>query len=636
MLLLLMSYNVSISPKTLQMKKIILSALALSFSLHGFSQEENDSIPKEKKTTVNKFLDNLSGSFESNIQWYNDDKKLGDFTELKKDVNGEDHLRANSYLRLDYSFLKNFTVGIQAESYSPMSLLNYSDSFDQEIGIALFYANFKNNKLDITLGNFYEQYGSGLILRAWEDRALGRNNSIRGARIAYSLSKSINVSAFWGQPRTGFVNTSIEGGKLLINYNISDPSLFGANTEIDLATMFKLEKLNSLNVGFSYVGKKEDYVTANIDPNVPELSNSFSSRIDADFGKVYTSFEYVWKGSESRLDDAEQVVEKLHFDGKAALWTLGYSQKGFGVSNTFRRLEGMNFYSERTAAGSSNIYGDKIVNYLPGLTKQHDYTLTNIYVYQAQPGLNFVVNKVNAGEIGNQFDLYYKFKKGSAFGGKYGTKVAANISYWAGLTVKVTDPTPSGGIGFSKDASYKAEALNFKKKYFRDFNIEVRKKFSPKFSGIATYVNTIIDKDLATGSPLGVSNKFIQSNIGVLEGTYKLGKGKSARLELQHLSVKKAKPTNRYYEDNNDWVGGTLEFNLNSKIGIYANDSWNYDNDVKDDRIHYYNFGGSYTKGASRVGVNYGRQRGGLLCVGGVCRVVSPNTGFTINLTTSF
>lgn len=604
------------------MKKIIVSALALSFSLYGFSQEENDSIPKEKKTTVNKILDNLTGSFESNIQWYNDDKTLGDFTELKKDVKGEEHLRANSYLRLDYSFLKNFTVGIQVESYAPMSLLNYSDSFDKELGLAQYYANYKSKKLDITAGYFYEQYGSGLILRAWEDRALGRNNSIRGGRIKYAPIESVNLSAFWGQQRTGF--------------DVTDTKLFGFNTEVDLTTMFKIEKLNSLNAGFSYVGKQEDYTSLNTDPNVPELSNSFSSRIDADFGKLYTSFEYIWKGSESRLDDAEEVVEKLHFDGSAALWTLGYSQKGFGVSNTFRRLEAMNFYSERTAAGSSNIYGDKIVNYLPGLTKQHDYTLTNIYVYQAQPGLNFVVNTVNAGEIGNQFDLYYKFKKGSTFGGKYGTKIAANISYWAGLAVKTTDPSSSGGIGFSKDATYKAEALNFKNKYFRDFNIEVRKKFSSKFSGIATYVNTLIDKDIATGSPLGVSNKFIQSNIGVLEGTYKLGKGKSARLELQHLSVKKAKPTNRYYEDDGDWIGGTFEFNLNSKIGIYANDSYNYGNDIEDDRIHYYNFGGSYTKGASRIGVNYGRQRGGLLCVGGVCRVVSPNTGFTINLTTSF
>lgn len=603
------------------MKKIILSALALSFSLHGFSQEENDSIPKEKKTTVNKFLDNLSGSFESNIQWYNDDKTLGDFTELRKDVNGEEHFRANSYLKLDYSFLKHFTVGLQAESYSPMSLLNYSDSYDEEIGLPQYYANFKNDKLDITAGYFYEQYGSGLVLRAWEDRALGINNSIRGGRIKYSPTAAINLSGFWGQQRTGF--------------DVTDSQLFGFNTEVDVTTMFKLEKLNSLNLGFSYVGKKEDYTSPNIDPNVPELSNSFSSRIDADFGNVYTSFEYVWRGAESRLDDSENVVEKLNFNGSAALWTLGYSRKGFGISNTFRRLENMNSYSERTAAGSSNIYGEKIVNYLPGLTKQHDYTLTNIYVYQAQPGFNFVVNQINAGEIGDQFDLFYKIKKGSILGGKYGTKIAANISYWAGLTTEITDPTPSGGIGFSNDATYKAEALNFKNKYFRDFNIEVRKKFSRKFGGIATYVNTVIDKGMANGTPLG-KGKFIQSHVGVIEGTYKLGKGKSIRLEGQHLWVKKATESNNYSEDLGDWLGGTLEFNLSSKIGIYVNDSWNYGNKIEEDQIHYYNFGGSYTKGATRIGMNYGRQRGGLLCVGGVCRVVSPNTGLTINLTTSF
>ena len=36
------------------------------------------------------------------------------------------------------------------------------------------------------------------------------------------------------------------------------------------------------------------------------------------------------------------------------------------------------------------------------------------------------------------------------------------------------------------------------------------------------------------------------------------------------------------------------------------------------------------------ISINYGRQRGGLLCVGGICRQVSPNTGLTLNITTSF
>ena len=113
------------------------------------------------------------------------------------------------------------------------------------------------------------------------------------------------------------------------------------------------------------------------------------------------------------------------------------------------------------------------------------------------------------------------------------------------------------------------------------------------------------------------------------ESTYKFGGGKSFRLELQHLSTN---------DDARNWMGGTAEYFFNSKFGIYLNDSYNYEtsNVPTDTKVHFYNFGGSYVSGASRLALNYGRQRGGLLCVGGVCRQVSPNTGLTLNFTTTF
>ncbi|WP_343066445.1 DUF6029 family protein [Mesonia hippocampi] len=52
--------------------------------------------------------------------------------------------------------------------------------------------------------------------------------------------------------------------------------------------------------------------------------------------------------------------------------------------------------------------------------------------------------------------------------------------------------------------------------------------------------------------------------------------------------------------------------------------------------MHYYNAGISYTKKSTRIAVQYGRQRGGLLCVGGICRMVSEAAGLTVNITTSF
>ena len=41
-------------------------------------------------------------------------------------------------------------------------------------------------------------------------------------------------------------------------------------------------------------------------------------------------------------------------------------------------------------------------------------------------------------------------------------------------------------------------------------------------------------------------------------------------------------------------------------------------------------------KNATRIALSYGRQREGLLCVGGVCRYVPAATGASISISTSF
>ena len=86
-------------------------------------------------------------------------------------------------------------------------------------------------------------------------------------------------------------------------------------------------------------------------------------------------------------------------------------------------------------------------------------------------------------------------------------------------------------------------------------------------------------------------------------------------------------------EDRKEWAAGVLEYNFSSRLAVYVADSWNYGGE---DEIHYYNVGGSYSKGNTRFGLNYGRQRGGLICVGGVCRFVPENTGLSANLAISF
>ncbi|APY01181.1 DUF6029 family protein [Lacinutrix venerupis] len=596
------------------MKKIAIF-LVLLLPMLNFSQEIDT---EENNTIFKEFLNNLSGNLESNAQWYTNDAVLGDFEDPNPDFELRDeHVRVNSYLRLDYSFLDNFTVGLQVESYEPLPLINYYPEYN-DTQIATYYANYRNKTLDVTAGYFYEQFGSGLLLRAFEERQLGLNTALRGGRIKYNPTEYLDVTALYGQQRVAF--------------DVSESDIFGFYTNFDFAKAFEIKGFSRLNLGLSYVGKKEDFTPPvdEFDPtnefdttDFPEMINSYSARLDVDFGNVYFKTEYALKGEDvSYIPPAlpgTGIIEGKYFDGNALLFTAGYSKKGLGVSNTFRRMENMIFTAEREAKNISSTefqFNMQNVNYLPTLTKQQDYSLANIYIYNTQPGLFLQNFGGQAGEIGNTLDVFYNFKKGSLLGGKYGTKFTMNFSYWALLEAEFDQA----------ESTYEAEFLKFGKRLNRDINFEVRKRFSKNWSSIFTYVNTIVDKGVALGGNLGTDGD-IKSQVAIADVTHKLGNGKSIRIEAQHLWTK---------DDKKNWAGGTLEYVASRKLAFYVTDIYNYGNDIEEDQNHYYNIGGSFTKGATRVALNYGRQRGGLLCVGGVCRFVPENTGLTLNLSTSF
>src|SRR5690625_7388435 len=74
-----------------------------------------------------------------------------------------------------------------------------------------------------------------------------------------------------------------------------------------------------------------------------------------------------------------------------------------------------------------------MINFIPALTKQQDYLLTNIYVYSSQPRL-FMSSEAEkrAGEVGTQVDFFYTFDRKTKLG-KYGTRIDENFYYWEGI-----------------------------------------------------------------------------------------------------------------------------------------------------------------------------------------------------------
>ena len=135
----------------------------------------------------------VTGSLESNTNYYVDDSKT-------KATVPDGKFGSNNYLKIDY-YNNKFSAGVQMEAYAPV-LLGYSSDLK---GAALtnYYISWTDDNFSVTAGTLYDQFGSGLLFRAWEDRALGLNNALTGARLTYNYKDIVAVKALWGMPRYG-------------------------------------------------------------------------------------------------------------------------------------------------------------------------------------------------------------------------------------------------------------------------------------------------------------------------------------------------------------------------------------------------------------------------------------------------
>tara|TARA_B100000575_G_C23108032_1_gene639715 strand:- start:151 stop:1794 length:1644 start_codon:yes stop_codon:yes gene_type:complete len=545
------------------LNRLVLFLFFLLFISKGFSQSNNF----------------FYGSFESNGVYYEDSES----TDYDK------KFASNSYLNIKYNLNNKWVFDLQTESYLPKQLQNYSDLLEDTF-ISTFSIDFNTTNFNFTLGTLYEQFGSGMLLRTWEDRQLGINNSLWGIRSSYN-KENLNLVLLGGYQKKA--NT------------ISEGKVFGFDSEFTLYD--DKTSFSNLIVGLSYLGRLEapHYISYPFE----DLTNSFSGRIDYNSNNFYMNYEYAYKTKDGVVK-FNTVSETFVKNGNAHLINVGLIKDGLGLDFTFRRLENMGFYSERVEFGSP--YFETTLNYLPALTKQHDYLLTNINVYQSQPNISFQdPSLMKAGEIGFQLDAYYNIKKKTFLGGKYGTKISLNISKWNNL---------KGNYDYDNE-DYDLDLLGFGEKYFSEQSLEIRKKWSNSFSNIILFVNRYYNKRFVEEKVGQINSKIL-----VFDNTLKLSGEKSTRFEIQHLFTE---------DDKKNWFGYGLEYNFNYNFSAYFNSIINYENEIESNPT-YSNIGASFSKNASKLMLSYGKQRGGLMCYGGVCRYVPEFKGLSFSIITSF
>src|SRR5690554_4504527 len=344
----------------------------------------------------------LRGGIESNSQYYIDDDKI------KLDANeADERFRSNTYIKLDYA-IKNFEFGIQGEGYYPKAILNYNPLL-QDFNIGTVFARYNNYEkgIDITVGHLYEQFGSGLALRFWEDRALGINNALFGSRVKLRIGDAAQIKLLGGKQRVG------------MGFDFSDGVVYGADAEIDITNLLEQENY-TLKFGASFVGRHEDIT--DLYSQAPKTTDVFGPRIDYMGSRFNFNAEYLYKTEDIHVESGDLQQDLLRA-GNAMLINTGYSTGEFAVNLNLRRLENFTFFSQRNMQG--NVFNYGMINYVPSLTKQYDHSLQNIYVYQAQPQMVYYATDIEKqGEIGGQFDVFYEAEEGSALGGETGASFA--------------------------------------------------------------------------------------------------------------------------------------------------------------------------------------------------------------------
>ncbi|MBR3530739.1 MAG: hypothetical protein IKN83_05165 [Bacteroidaceae bacterium] len=471
--------------------------------------------------------------------------------------------------------------------------------FEKDIkgwGVPYFYVKGKYKWAELTLGDYYEQFGSGFILRTYEERSLGIDNSLRGGRLVVRPVKGVQLKALSGKQRR--------------YWHHNDALVSGADLELSLDQWSKslAESGTFITLGASYVNKHEKndddvMVTPTYKLKFPENVNAFDVRARYQKGNVNLLAEYAQKTQDPSFDN-----EYIYGKGYVAMLSGSYSKPGFSLLLQAKRSDNMSFRSERTMNGTSSF-----INHLPAFTMEHTYTLAALYPYATRP----------MGEWAYQAELAYTFKRKTALGGRYGTTVKLNFSHVHSMekNMKVISVDYPDGVRMSYTGSdgYSSPFWAWgDDTYYQDINVQIDKKLTKDFKLNLMYMNQQYNKTAVEGE-----GGMIYSNIFVAEGKYRFNSKYTLRGELQYLTTG---------QDEGDWAFGLLELSMLPHWMFTVSDTWN----CGETDIHYYQGSVTFNYKSHRIQAGYGRTRAGYNCSGGVCRYVPASKGVTVSYNYNF
>ena len=586
------------------MKKYLpLLAAAVFTALPAAAQEEDGGV-------------SLKGSIQSDVLIPQEDQKIGTGTY-------KDWGLTNTYV--DLQLLNKYVSAGARFEYLDHPLPGFEKDF-QGWGVPHIYVTGRLKHAELTLGDYYEQFGSGFILRTYEERSLGIDNSLRGARLTLKPVKGVTLKALAGQQRVYWHNRSWD--KDFTYLNGTDPWIYGADLELNVDQWFKRmdENGSRLTLGVSAVTKherSEDIVnlrpTGAKDEFGTDILGAYKLNLPTDVGAIDVRAQFQ-KGNYSLMAEYALKSQDPSFDngyiyrrGHALMLSGSYSKRGMSLLLQAKRSEDMAFRSERSRTGTA-----AFINHLPAFSQQQTYALAALYPYATQNAL---------GEWAFQGEFSYTFKRKTALGGKYGTTVKLNASHIRGID---RQPLMAAGQPVENLQGTKGYTTKFFRMghdtYYQDINVQLDKKVTKDFKLNLMYMHQRYNKTIVEGH-----GGTINSHIAIAEGKYTLNKKLTLRGEAQYLHTK---------QDQGDWWYGLLELSVLPHFMFTVSDMYNAKvpntDETATSKQHFYMVSGCYTHGAHRLQLSYGKTRAGYNCTGGVCRYVPASKGLQVSYNFNF
>jgi len=557
------------------MKKLFLAALLFGlYMLPEFAQAQGQ----------------FSGNFQSNTQFYVRDDRIGANTvQYRRQKSSTD-----AWLFMNYR-IKGFSITARYDVFNNSALLNPQAAYTNS-GLGYWQIKKSIGKLELTGGYFYDQFGSGVAFRAFEDRLIGIDYAVRGIHARYSIDDTWFIKAFTGQQK-GFLDLNTGEDT---RFGVTPHVIKGINTE----KRFNIKENLSIDVGASIVNRTLGGNVINElvnEINGLPIAERFQPKSNAciyngyftlNWGRFAWFTEYTLK-EKSALRNPFDLTKLYNREGKVLSTSLSYSQSGLGINLQYKRVENYQF---RTSPNYILLNG--LVTYLPSITRQNVYRLLARYTPAVQ----------NLGENAYQADILWSPNK----------KLTMNFNF------SLVNRLPNyDTIAYAEED----------KQFFQEYYVEAKYSFSRKLKVALGFQYIFYNQDIYQLSPNAPN---VEAYTPFTEITYKLTKRQSLRFEAQYLHTK---------QDLGSFVNATLEYNIAPHWSFSVGDMVNTapvrtpetpQEAISDEIIHYYNFFVAYSHKNTRFTVNYLKQVQGVNCTGGICRVEPAFSGMRFGLTTNF